>query len=230
MRVFLAFSFRPEDKDLVGQVGRLLASQHITTMTGEGLGGEQLTPAVQDRIDKCDALVGLATRRDQKQAGGYTTHQWVLDEIGYARGQKKRAIAVVENGVDVGGMYQPHEYIALDMAQPLTALLHLSETLGLWRREVGRTLKVQILPPALAAKLGSGGNGTQCCYRLWLQGKYSDWIRVTPQPEGGGTFIWVEGVQDEHLVQIQIKEKGKVWQSLATSQWIQVAVKPGGGQ
>ena len=230
MKVFLAFAFRPQDTELVGHVGRLLASQHLTAVTGEGLGGEQLTPAVQDRIDRCDALVGLATRRDQKQGGGYTTHQWVLDEIGYARGQKKRAIAVVENGVDVGGMYQPHEYIPLDTTQPLPALLRLAETLGLWKQETGRTLKVQILPPALATKLGAGANGAQCSYRLWLQGKSSDWTSVTPQPEGGGTFIWVEGVQEEHLVQIQIKDKGKVWQSLATSQWIQVELKTGGGQ
>jgi hypothetical protein len=230
MKVFMAFAFHPQDKELVGHVDQLLASHHVQPVTGEGLGGEQLNPAVQARIDKCDALVALATQRDAKQSGGFTTHQWVLDELGYARNQKKQAIAVIENGVDVGGMYQPHEYIPLDRAQPLPAILRLSEAIGLWRQQKGRTVKVQIMPSALATTLGGWANGVHCAYRLWLQGKYSDWIAVTPVPEGGGAFVWVEGVQEEHLIQVQITNKGKVWISPATSQWMQVALKVGGGK
>lgn len=230
MKVFLAFAFRPQDKDLVGYVDQLLASHHAQAVTGEGLGGEQLNPAVQARIDSCDGLVALATQRDAKRDGGFTTHQWVLDELSYARNQKKRAIAVIEHGVDVGGMFQPYEYIPMDRAQPLPAILRLSETVGLWKQERGRAVKVQIMPSDLASKLGAGVNGAQCAYRLWLQGKYSDWIAATPVPEGGGTFVWVEGVQDEHLIQIQITNKGKVWSSPATSQWMHVALQVGGGK
>jgi hypothetical protein len=232
MKVFLAFSFRPQDRDLVGQVEQMIVS-HCRTRpaTGENLGGEQLTPAVQDRIDKCDALIAVLTRRDAKQAGGYTTHQWVLDELGYARNNKKMAIAIVEDGVDVGGMFQPHEYIPLDPAQPLAAFLRLSETLSLWKTEKGRTVKVQILPPEFVAKIGAGASGGVCEYRLWNQGKYGTWIEATPVPEGAaGTFVYVDGVQDEHLIQIQFRVKAKVLQSPATSQWLQVAFKTGGGR
>jgi hypothetical protein len=228
MKVFLAFAFRDEDRDLVTYADRLLASQFVESLTGEDLAGEQLTPAVQKRIDECDALVALLTRRDQKQAGGYTTHQWVSDELGHARATKKRAIALIENGVDVGGMYQPHEYIPLDRANLLPMLLRLSETIGLWRREFGRTVKVQILPMQLAKKLGGGANGVRCAHRLWRQGKFSGWTEVTPVPEGGGTFVYVDGVQEEHLIQIKVEDKGKVWQSTATSQWMQVQL--GGGK
>lgn len=227
MKVFLAFAFRPEDKALVGYVNQLFASHHVWAVTGEDLGGEQLTPAVQARIEKCDGLVALLTRRDAKQAGGFTTHQWVLDEMGHARAKGKRAIAVVENGVDVRGMYQPHEYIPFDPAQPLLAFLRLSETLGLWRYEKGRTLKVQILPNTLAAKVGAGGDSIQCSYRLWIQGQYGPWTEVTPVPEAGGTFVYVDGVQDDHLIQVRFKAKAKVWESLVTSQWMQVEVKGG---
>lgn len=230
MKVFLAFSFRPPDRDLVGHVDQLIASHYrARPLTGENLGGEQLTPAVQDRIDKCDALVAVLTRRDAKQAGGYTTHQWVLDELGYARNNKKLAIALVEDGVDIGGMFQPHEYIPLDPAQPLAAFLRLSDTLSLWKSEKGRTVKVQILPPDFGARIGAGGNGMQCSYRLWNQGKYGPWIEATPVPEGAaGTFVYVEGVQDDHLIQIQFKVKAKLLQSAATSQWLQVEFKTGG--
>jgi hypothetical protein len=36
-------------------------------VTGEGWGGDQLTPAVQARIDQCDSLIALLTRRGAKR-------------------------------------------------------------------------------------------------------------------------------------------------------------------
>ncbi len=119
MKIFLGFSFRNEDKDIVEQVGQLITSHLVQVETGERLGGEQLTPTVQERIQHCEALVAVLTRRDPKQDGKWTTHQWVLDEMGYARANGKKAIALVEQGVDIGGMYQSHELIPLDKANPI---------------------------------------------------------------------------------------------------------------
>lgn len=226
MKIFLAFSFRDEDKALVAMVADLLASHNILTITGEDLGGEQLTPAVQKRIDDCDGLIGLLTQRDQLAGGGWTTHPWVLDEIGYARTKQKKAIAVVENGINVGGMYQPQEWIPLDPDTPLTTLMKLSKTIGQWKREAGRTVKVQILPSSLAKKLGGGAN-IQCRHRLWMQGKYTEWQDVTPVPEAGGTFIYIEGVGDEHLVQLRVEDQNVIWQSAASSQWMQIKLDRG---
>ena len=45
MRLFLAFAFRPQDKELVGHVEQLPASHYVQPVTGEGLGGEQLKPS-----------------------------------------------------------------------------------------------------------------------------------------------------------------------------------------
>lgn len=49
-KVFLTYSFREEDRDLVSYVEHLLASHNILAVTGEGVGGAGLTPAVQKRI------------------------------------------------------------------------------------------------------------------------------------------------------------------------------------
>ncbi len=230
MKTFLGFSFRDQDRSLVQYAEQLLASQYVQMVTGERLGGEQLTPEVQRRIEGCAALVALLTRRDARQDGKWTTHQWVLDELSWARGKQKRAIAMVEDGVDVGGMFQSHEQIPFRREDPIQAFLRLSETLGLWKREVGRTVKVQVMPPTLAKKLGGGNRPLQCRHRLWLQGRYTEWREVTPVPEGGGTFVYVEGVQDEHLIQLQVQEAKKTWESTATSQWMQVMLAPGGGK
>jgi len=228
MKIFLAFSFRQEDKSLVNYVEQLLASQYVHIITGERLGGEQLTPAVQARIDQAHVLVGLLTRRDQKIGSGWTTHQWVLDEIAYARAQKKRVIALIEDGVDVGGMYQSHEHIVFKRDNLLDALFILSEHIGQWKNEFGRTIKVQILPESLAKKVGIGTSTVLCKHRLCYQGKYTEWCTVTPVMEPGGTFIYVEGVQDEHLVQILVKDNSTIWQSPATSQWMSVKLSRGG--
>jgi len=228
MKIFLGFSFRNEDKDIVEQAGQLITSHLVDVETGERLAGEQLTPAVQQRIMNSDALVAILTRRDSKQDGKWTTHQWVLDEMGYARANNKKAIALVEEGVDIGGMYQSHELIPLIRVNPMHALMRLSDTIGEWRKGFGRTVKVQILPDAVAKRLGSSDNGIKCRHRLWLRGVYSDWKDLTPVPEAGGTFVFVNGVQEDHLIQVQIQQARKKWESVATSQWIQVTVKSGG--
>ena len=48
--IFLSFSFRDADRELVAQVEQLLASHNIAVVTGRRLGGGQLTPEVMQRI------------------------------------------------------------------------------------------------------------------------------------------------------------------------------------
>lgn len=228
MRVFLAFSFRTQDKELVGYVERLLASHDIRIVAGERLGGEALTPSIKARIDEVDGLVAVLTRRDQLVAGGWTTHQWVQDELAYARTQGKKAVALIEDGVAVGGMYQPHEHLVLRKEALLDVFLDLSETLAVWRSSIGRTVKVQILPQALAHKLGLDHESFRCRHRLGWQGRFTDWREVPPVPEVGGTFVYVPGVKDDHLIQLEVSGIGeKRWRSLAASQWMQVELSSG---
>lgn len=228
MKIFLGFSFRDKDKAIAALVDQLIASHLAEVKTGKDLEGEQLTPAVQQRIEDCHALVGILTRRDRKNDGQWTTHQWVQEEINWARGKDRKAIALVEQGVDLGGMSQSHEYILLEKNKPLKALLTLSDTIGLWTRELGRIVTVQIMPDAIAGKVEDGGNGVQCRHRLWLGGEYSPWQDSAPRSEVGGTFVSVNGVRDEHLIQLEVRQARMVWRSVATSQWIQVTLKPGG--
>jgi gluconate kinase len=58
----------------------------------------------------------------------------------------------------------------------------------------------------------------------------SEWQTVTPSPETGGTFVYVAGVQEGHLIQLQVRQQHKVWESVMTSQWMQVELKPKGAQ
>ncbi len=226
MNIFMAFAFRDEDKGLVNYIERLLASQFVQPVTGKKLGGGQLTAEVQKRIEESDALIALMTRRDQLVNGGWTTHKWVIDELDWARGKDKHAIAIVEEGVDVSGMFQSHEYIPLNRQNPLEALIYLAETVGEWKKNTGRVVKVQIAPDTIASKLVD--DGVTCRRRFFKNGKYTNWEVVTPVLETGGTFISLDGVQDEHLIEIEAKEAGNTWRSPATSQWMLVQLKAKG--
>lgn len=220
--VFLAHAFRPEDRELVSRVEALLVSHDVRPTTGERLGGQELTPAIKTRIRAADGLIALLTRRDQITTGGWTTHQWVLDELAFARAEQKRAIALVEEGVQLGGAYAHHEYLAYSTADLPAALVALSETIGVWKREAGRLLKVQILPDTLARRLG---DDAQCSYRFVREGQPLPWQESRPIRQTGGVFLYLSGAHDDLLVEIRIKVGREVWASPATSQWMPIELR-----
>ena len=135
MRLFLSFSFRDEDRDLVNVVERLLASHSARIASSERLGGDNLVGEVKQRLLQSDALVALFTRRDLLVDGTWTTHQWAKDEYEYFCRHNKPALALVEDGVRVGGIARAEEIIHLDRRTLLPAPLALSEVLGRWRQE-----------------------------------------------------------------------------------------------
>jgi hypothetical protein len=220
--LFLAFAFRPEDEDLASQVEQLLASHDVRVTTGERVGGAALTPAIRARIESGDGLVALLTRRAVAAGARSGTHPWVLDELSHARAVNKRTIALVENGVRLGGAYEENEYINYDRANPLPAFLALSDTISLWKAEDGRTVKVKILPLTLARKVLRGNGDIQCRHRLNLQGRYTDWTPVEPVPEPGGAVVFIEGVRDEHTIQLEVRETNGTWLSEVTPQLVQI--------
>lgn len=229
-KLFLSYSFRDEDRSLVSQVERLLASHHLLVVTGQKLGGEMLTPAVMERIESCDGLVSLLTRREQKASGTWTTHDWVRDELNHARGKNMRAIAMVEDGVDVGGAYGEHERIHFSRESLEEAFLALSETIGVWKAEAGRQLKIQILPEILAEQAAMTLGEMSCQYRFGSAGNFTEWKQALQVPEEGGTFIYITGVKDDQMIQLRISHAGTQWQSrFISAQSLPVELKQSGG-
>ncbi len=229
MNVFLAYSFRVEDRPLVAQIERLLTSHDVHLVTGARLGGEQLTPAVQSRIESADALIAVMTKREPVDAAAnkWRTHPWVGDELAYGRAKSKRAIALVENGVDVGGLYGDYERISLDRTNPVEALLDLSETIGTWKAELGSAWQVQLEPSQIGRELRTKSE-LKCRYRfVSRQGWRTDW-KDSPDPivQGNGTIVYVEGARLEHVyVEVEIiRGNTAEWYSEATPQLIRVAL------
>jgi hypothetical protein len=132
------------DNELVDKIDRLLTSHGLRTITGKSVGGGALTPEVRARIEQADALVALLTRREQTPSSGWTTSEWVKDELDHARAKGKPSIAVIEGGVAAGGAYRENEYIPLDRAFSLETFLRLSETIQVWKERVVRTVAVRL--------------------------------------------------------------------------------------
>lgn len=223
--VFLSCHFGDSDRQLMRQAESLLESHGLRVVTGEELGGGPLTPEIMKRIDQSDALVALMTKRSNPpDVGG--THPWVVDEFKHAMGQKKRAIAFVGPGVKVVGAYQEHERIEYDLNDPLKAFLKLSRTIGLWKSEAGRLLKVQLRPSLLTDQLAGAAGNQQCKYRIYApDGTPSDWREARTLTEGDGTYAYLRGIKEESLFQLRLELAGIIWTSPVLQQWMPVELK-----
>jgi hypothetical protein len=234
MKVFLSHSFRNEERDLVARVDTLLSSHDVPIITGRRLGGEQLTAEVTQRIEGADALVALMTRRDQigePGAGQWRTHPWVESELAHARAHDKLTIALVEGGVQVGGAYSESERIALDPSEPLDALLSLSETVRVWKEQLGVARRIQLKPDEIGTELRTTP-GLTCRYRFVTpQGSRTDWRPAEPITQSGGTILYLDGVGgDDYYIEIEVlRGDAMQWWSPATAQLINVDLQPRDG-
>lgn len=222
-KIFLSFSFRAADRELVAAIEQLLASHQIQVSTGRRLGGEPLTEAIKEKINQADGLVALLTRREQLANGGWTTHDWVRDELNFARQANKKAIALVEAGVQIGGAYANHEHIPFNRAESLLdAFLAVSDTIGVWKIQAGRLIKVRIMPENLAREPRLLSGQAQLQYRYLSGGEFTRWQTILPVPEVGATVVYLPGSWENNLIQLQIIDGPVQWLSPATPQLIEI--------
>lgn len=64
-------------------------------------------------------------------------------------------MAIVLKDVEVNGLSSQHERADLDPAEAVPALVKLSQTLGMWKHQHGRRLKVLLLPEQVASRVKS---------------------------------------------------------------------------
>lgn len=221
MKLFLSFTFADQDREMINQIERLLASHSVRIINGRRLGGRLLLDEIQRRIKNSDGLIALMSRFGQVNPNQWTTHPWVQEEFGVATQANMRNIALLEDGVTPPGSVAQFEHIPFDRNNRTEALLALSETLGLWKDEVGRMVKVQILPEDLARSIGQGNGNFRCQYRVFSENKFSDWSDVTPVLEPGGTFVFLNRVHDDQSIQILVTSGQNKWASPVRSQWME---------
>ena len=228
--IFVAQWFDKKDRELVMDVGEVLGSHGLRPVTGKVLGGDALDLGVQRKINGCDGLVALATRRDAN-GNVWNTHPWVSNEYVYAKAKDKPAIALVEAGVPWEGMFAGHQYIPFERDNLSEALLELSYEIGAWRRESGGTVKVQLRPDSVVDIVRGRRDDYQCKYRVLHQGDEGEWLGCKPVPVGDGLFMYIKGVDANDLIQVNILGVGGQWESgyEPIQQTMPVSLKAKGG-
>jgi hypothetical protein len=114
MKVFVGFGYNKKDKWINELVIPFISTLGCQVLTGEDMQGEALDDGVISRIQEADVCIGFLTKREKTDKGVYTTHRWVIEEIGVAISNKKPTFEIREKGVDpqggIAGKFQRFEF------------------------------------------------------------------------------------------------------------------------
>ena len=100
MRIFIGYHYGPSDAWVKNHVYRVVKAFGDELESGEQLYlAPNLPQGVIDKIQNSDALIGVASRRDQLANGLFTTHTWVKDELTVARTTSKLFVQLRETGL-----------------------------------------------------------------------------------------------------------------------------------
>lgn len=224
--VFLSHNFA-DDREFILVIEALIESVGLWPRLGDVLGGDIVTPAVQERIEQCDACVALATPRDRMADGSWVTHPWVHDELLIAKTARKPAIALVDTRVKLQGALAQYERIDLDPAHPLPAVAKLARTLAQWKGP-GRQLKVLVLPPAVAQAVARDPDQVSCRYRFYNpRGVKTPWQDAAVVPREGGPVLYLDGAQDDHFVEVKLTIGKSCWTTPAVAPFAHVTFRKG---
>lgn len=220
-RIFLSFHYDQTGQALADDVGTLVKSHGLILSTGENLAGRDLTDGIREKIDECDAVICLLTKRDQGQ-----DNQWVITERVYALAREKPVLTVVQKDLNPpGGMFGRNEYVPHDPDNLAGTILNLSIRIGELRRRVGRFVKV-IIEPDDAAALARNEQMAKTQYRcLDDHGNPTGWKDASTARTQGGVIAHLAGVTDGALVQLKLQGNGQTWESPYVAQSLRIELE-----
>lgn len=137
MRVFVSFSFRPENQWIEDYVIPLLNFFGHEPVTGRILDAGNLDEEVKRKIRQCRRVLCFVTRAQPRydengRVLSYDPPDWVRDELMMARGASLDAIEFRETGVKYGGAAPFHAYVEFESSQVPRLLLDLAERVAEW--------------------------------------------------------------------------------------------------
>lgn len=214
-KLFLSYHFDSAGNSLANKVQSLLRSHSLVVVTGTRLAGGNVTDEIKKRIDNCDGMICLFTRRAEGE-----NNNWVRDERTYGLSKNKRIISLQDKSVPNDGMFSNREYIKYDPDKDSDSLLDLSETIGLWKSDYGRILTVEI-EPVEAAK-NARTNGSKIFFRKWRDDSPTEWQEVRAIPKPGSAQVLIRGVKEQDNIQLKIENGGNQWTTDLHSQTIRI--------
>jgi hypothetical protein len=221
--LFVATSFHDPDRVLVDEISSIITAFGIQPIAGRNAGGEQLEQAIEKKIEDCDGLVALFTKRNQDD--GWPTHPWVMGEFGHAVTKKMPAIAIVDTEIAWSATkWGTRGRIELDRAQPAKAMMSLVRELSEWKRNAGITLTTILTSVEILKRHWQDPEGFAVHYRTLARAKPDDW-RTTNRfyRDGQALVISLPGIPTpDHLVEMEVSWRQKKWRSTAVRQFVPV--------
>jgi hypothetical protein len=221
--LFVATSFHDPDRALVEEISSIITAFGIQPVPGRNLGGLPVEPAVMKRIETCDGLVALFTKRNQND--GWVTHPWVMGEFGHAVTKEMPAIAIVDIEIDWSTTaWAARERIELDRAQPQKAMMSLVRELGEWKRNAGITLTAILTGVDLLKRHWEHPESFKVCYRTLARARHDEWRKTNRiYRDGEALVISLPGIPtSDHLVEMEVSSGQKKWRSTAVRQFVPV--------
>jgi hypothetical protein len=223
--VFLSYTYNPhpgfeaETSELVKNVRLLLEAMGVAeVLTGQDLGGQQLSSEVMRRIERSDALIALETPwKELAGDAGYIASDWVRREFSEAETLGKELIAVVHEKVLASSAFKDREHAVYRPSELALLLMKLMRTIALWKKKLGRSHQVEILPFELAEILDEDDPSHRCFYRTLVEHEKSEWKLAQFWHEPGGVVAYLTGISEGAKVQMKVTAGEQRWQSPFTA-------------
>jgi hypothetical protein len=213
MKIFVAYGYNNRDKWIPDLVFPLINAFGDQVVTGENIQGQEIPPAVQRKIQQCNALMAFATRR-KKSRNGWVTHRWITDELALAVASNLPVVEIRETGVDdQGGIAGGRQRITYDENERDKCLVEIAKTLGNWHSRY--TVEMQLLPDECvrAVRPLLRNPRFRCTYQILDDGVVGNEIKAEILPKPGGLFVRAENVSHMSAIQIRIECAAKSWSS-----------------
>lgn len=98
-RVFLSYSYRPDDEVLSNGLAQLLQSKGFNVIKGKSDSLGSIKDSIVKQIKSCRYFLSIMTIRQQITNNEFSTSSWFLEEKGVAIGAGKVVILMVEEGI-----------------------------------------------------------------------------------------------------------------------------------
>ena len=118
--------------------------------------------------------------------------------------------------------------LQLNRTDALPAFLRLSRTIWSWKNRAGRTVKLQLLPEAVATEIWKNhSSSTVWEYRLSSGIRETiSWQKAYPRKKPYRLFLFVQVPDDTMSIEVKVAAGGKSWVSDATQFLMPVPLVP----
>ena len=221
-KIFLSYHFDPVARELAAFVENLIHSHGIAAITGRNLAGQSLTPAIKTKIQSCDALIYIRTKRRPDQS-----NDWVMHEVSTAEVSGLPFIGIIqEELLPITGPFMNKEYIPFSDIHSAELWLKISTTIGLWKAETGSIVEAMIEPPQLATMIRQMGSRISIEYCLYdREYNKTDWKPARFATTPAGVSVLLPGVRDKFGIQIRVRGHSEDWVSDVNYQKLRIELR-----